>query len=216
VRPDSIIIEPSGMDKLPDPVTSSMRLVCCTEQVEWLVGAPVALVASALFAPAPEDGVGIVLEFQNLSEKIIDQLYFSLLCSDSRARELRQNSGFSYPSLDASPGETFGLRYMIRLPEHDIRKWVVTVDSVIYADGSVWENPSAQPLTALARQYSPASLGKGEQAYRQAVPERSQRFLVEAYDTWWRCGCGQINRNLARPCIRCDASLRELLEAAGM
>jgi len=203
------------MDKLPDPVSDSMRLVSCAEQICWLEGAPVALVASALFVPASEDGVGIVLEFQNLSEKVIDHLNFSLTCSDGRERELRHNSGFSYPNLGTSPSETFGLRYMIRLPEHDIRKWVVIVESVIYADGSVWENSSAVPLTPLARQYSPTSLGKREKVYRQTVPERSQRFLVEAHDTWWRCGCGQINRNLARPCIMCDASLKELLEARG-
>ena len=205
---------PNGMENTPDPIADSMELVICAQQMCWLEGAPVALVAGALFMPATEAGVGIVLEFQNLSEKVIDQLHFSLVSGDRNEKEIRNDSGFLYPDLDANPAETFGAKFMIRLPEQDIRTWVATVDRVIYADGSVWENAEDKPCVPLARQYAPSSLGKGEERYRQSVPEKSQCYLAEPHGTWWRCGCGQINRDISRPCIRCDAALETLLKAA--
>ncbi|MCL2826019.1 MAG: hypothetical protein FWD72_01290 [Eggerthellaceae bacterium] len=212
----SIKKEPGNTEEEFGTVSDDASIVAMMSAVSWLEGSPVALVASAVFAPAKEAGVGVVLEFQNLSEKSIRHLYFSMTCVDVNGEKVRHDDGFAFLDLCVGTGETFGLDNMVRLPEAGIRNFAIYADKVVYTDGSVWENETDKPLAPLPEPVPVSSLGKSESLYRQMVPEKEQRFLAESHGSWWRCGCGQINRDLFQPCITCGASLAELVHASSL
>ena len=110
------------------------------KRVYWQEGVPVALVASSLAAFGDGSGVGIRLIFQNLAEKTIKTLYFSLICLSVERKEIRRVDNLSFLDLSAGCTETFSADKLVRVPDNEVRGYEIIVERVIYDDGFVWEN----------------------------------------------------------------------------
>jgi len=160
--------------------------------------------------------VYVAFEFQNLVNKEIMSLHFSLACTDANGADVCHATHLSFLELNAETGKTFGLNVMVQLPERDIHAVDVMVEKVVYADGSLWENHVDLPFVPLAKQKPLSSLGKMEKYYRQGIPKEAQYYLAESHGSWWQCGCGQINLDVNAPCITCNTTLPTLLDAASL
>jgi len=196
-----------------NPALGTAGVVSRIEHIHWNESVPVALVASSLLTYSNAPGVGVLLEFQNLTDKTITQLYFSLSAAAADGREVRRTDNLSFLNLSVGCGETFGLDYMVRLPEPEIRNYKIIISRIVFADDTVWENTTDEPFAPLPKPTLPSSLGEMESVYRKITPEKAQRFLAESHGSWWRCGCGQINLDHTKPCIMCATPLETLLLA---
>ena len=183
------------------------------ENIFWNEGTPAALVASFLSCDGVE-GTDVVLEFQNLDDRVIAHLYFSIVFIAADKKEVRRTVNYKLLDVNAARGNTFGYDRYCWVPDNDIRKYEVIITKIIFLDDSIWENPSYKPLSPLDPVLPLSSLGEIEAQYRRNIPKVAQNCLAEDHDSWWRCGCGQINPNIDAPCLACSTTLESLQEAA--
>jgi len=144
-------------------------------------------------------------------EKSLNFIFFSLSYREEQDARERFVAELSFFDLFANTGSTFGVDYLIILPLSSLYDYEVTLIKVAFTDGSVWENSSQEPLIAMGAPRSIKSLEKREKLYLEIAPVDARDNLAEEFETWWRCGCGQVNLAKAKPCVRCNTSLDLLL-----
>lgn len=97
----------------------------------------VKLVAGALLLDRENGKMLAQVKYKNLSEKAISKITVRLLAYDTNGKKLDGVSQFIY-EVSAQSNETFGEKTPILLPDNSTAAFRVTVMSISFADGNVW------------------------------------------------------------------------------
>ncbi|MDR1329470.1 MAG: zinc-ribbon domain-containing protein [Oscillospiraceae bacterium] len=200
---DSVFCLSCG-EKLADTVRSS-------DGVYFAEDCPVLMTSHSIIKDVTADTVSLQCEFQNLSRKNIVALYISVLCAGIDGGEMQGIDEYVYLDMAVGCGNMFGSDIRISLPNRAARKISITPKKVVFDDGEMWNN-DALMLEAIPS-ISIDVLGNLADTYRRTVPPQRQQCLPQKTETYWQCGCGQVNLPNEPCCILCNTELTSQLES---
>ena len=146
-----------------------------------------------------------LIEFFNLSEKVIDSLQMNIICFDPEGTRLGGRLVRS-----AATGEGRAHFSGIFVPEHvdGAVRVEAAVEKVWFKDGMLWRREERN-----VREYTPNQLPQGRELDRlRAVAGPDAAGYAREDDIVWMCVCGRANRTSDDVCIRCERKREEVLE----
>ena len=145
-----------------------------------------------------------LIEFFNLSEKVIDSLQMNIICFDAEGTRL--GGRLVRSAVRGEARANFSGSFM---PEHvdGAVRVEAAVEKVWYADGVVWRREDRN-----VREYTPNALGEGRELDRlRAVAGPDAAGYAREDDIVWLCVCGRANRTSDDRCIRCEREREQVL-----
>ena len=145
-----------------------------------------------------------LIEFFNLSEKVIDSLQMNIICFDPEGTRLGGRLVRS-----AARGEARAHFSGTFMPEHvdGAVRVEAAVEKVWYADGVVWRREDRN-----VREYTPNTLSEGRELDRlRAVAGPDAAGYAREDDIVWLCVCGRANRTSDDKCLRCEREREQVL-----
>lgn len=146
-----------------------------------------------------------VIEFFNLSEKVIDSLQMNILCF------AEDGSRIGGRLVRASArGEARARFSGAFLPEHveETARVEASVEKVWFQDGVVWRREERN-----VREYTSNALPQGRELDRlRAVAGQDAAGYAREDDIVWMCVCGRANRTSDDRCMRCQRERAQVLE----
>ena len=146
-----------------------------------------------------------LIEFFNLSEKVIDSLQMNIVCFDPDGTRLGGRLVRS-----AATGEGRAHFSGTFVPEHvdGAVRVEAAVEKVWFKDGVLWRREDRN-----VREYTPNQLPQGRELDRlRAVAGPDAAGYAREDDIVWMCVCGRANRTSDDKCLRCERAREEVLE----
>lgn len=146
-----------------------------------------------------------VIEFFNLSDKVIDSLQMNILCF--AADGSRIGGRLVRASARGEARARFSGAF---LPEHveQTERVEASVEKVWFQDGVVWRREERN-----VREYTPNALPQGRELDRlRAVAGPDAAGYAREDDIVWMCVCGRANRTSDDRCLRCQRERAQVLE----
>jgi hypothetical protein len=187
-------------EKLADTVKSSDGLY-------FIEKCPVLMVSHSIIKDMTADTVSLQCEFQNLSQKNIIALYISVLCAGIDGGEVQGIDEYVYLDMTAVCGAMFGGNIKIPLPNRAARKITIAPRKVVFENSDVWNNDTRFFEALQTSSLDMNALGEFADVYKRAVPQRRQKCLPQRNNTYWQCGCGQVNLPDETRCVSCNEEL---------
>ncbi|MBR0456796.1 MAG: hypothetical protein IJJ01_09020 [Firmicutes bacterium] len=177
-------------------------------------GCPLLIVAGALQKDTETGRILAQLKMKNIGDKDITSCKISLRASENNGHEVEGVKGFSYLDLNVKPGDEFGSKTPVFLPEATARSFSVTVEEIVFADNSVssitfseWKPiPQLKPLNTILKD------PEIEKQYGIEVGD-NYKFVPERYEGLFLCTCGGVNNDTNPRCCKCGRSFETLAEA---
>lgn len=179
----------------------------------YLKGCPIIIAAGALYTVSDSGKALVQLKLKNISDKAIASCKVTVKAYENNGNLLQGVEDFSYLDLDSAPGEEFGSKMPIILPDSTTRNFDASVTEIVFSDGTVesyeyneWEAiPDHRPLSEV--------LDNQEliKQYRLEVGEDS-RFVPEKRGGLFLCTCGGINLSTNNRCCDCGKDYNTQIE----
>ncbi|MBR5560646.1 MAG: hypothetical protein IKU73_04460 [Clostridia bacterium] len=145
-----------------------------------------------------------LIEFFNLSEKVIDSLQMNIICFDAAGTRL--GGRLVRSAVKGEPRGNFSGSFMPERVDGAVRV-EAAVEKVWYADGVVWRREDRN-----VREYTPNTLSEGRELDRlRAVAGPDAAGYAREDDIVWLCVCGRANRTSDDKCIRCEREREQVL-----
>jgi len=145
-----------------------------------------------------------LIEFFNLSEKVIDSLQMNIICFDQDGTRLGGRLVRA-----AAVGEPRGHFSGTFMPEHvdGAVRVEAAVEKVWFKDGVIWRREDRN-----VREYTPNNLPQGRELDRlRAVAGPDAAGYSREDDIVWMCVCGRANRTSDDICRRCERKKEQVL-----
>lgn len=145
-----------------------------------------------------------LIEFFNLSKKVIDSLQMNIICFDKDG--VRLGGRLVRAAATGEARERFSGAFM---PEHvdGAVRVDASVEKVWFKDGVIWRREERN-----VREYTPNELPEGRELDRlRAVAGPDAAGYAREDDIVWMCVCGRANRTSDDVCIRCERKREQVL-----
>lgn len=145
-----------------------------------------------------------LIDFFNLSEKVIDSLQMNIICFDAQGERL--GGRLVRTAVMAQGRANFSGRFM---PEHvdGAVRVEAAVEKVWFQDGVLWRREERN-----VREYTPNALAQGRELDRlKAVAGEDAAGYAREDDIVWMCVCGRANRTSDDRCMRCRREREQVL-----
>ena len=145
-----------------------------------------------------------LIEFFNLSEKVIDSLQMNIICFAEDGTRLGGRLVRA-----AAPGEGREKFSGTFMPEHvdGAVRVEAAVEKVWFQDGMLWRREERN-----VREYTPNNLPEGRELDRlRAVAGPDAAGYAREDDIVWMCVCGRANRTSDDKCVRCERERTKVL-----
>jgi tetratricopeptide (TPR) repeat protein len=176
------------------------------------VGSPILLSAHALVKDTVRDTVNAQCKFTNLGKGRISAVYISIACIGADGTSVMGVDEYVYLDLTAQTGANFGDDKLIPLPDKTTRAYTIALNKIVFADGSLFQQQSAATFIEVPEPRRLSELGHLEIQYRADNPKR-QANMPEERNGYWICACGQVNVESESPCVNCQSTLRDNMQA---
>lgn len=145
-----------------------------------------------------------LIEFFNLSSKVIDSLQMNIICFDEDG--LRLGGRLVRAAATGEPREHFSGTFMPERVDGAVRV-DASVEKVWFKDGVIWRREERN-----VREYTPNNLPEGRELDRlRAVAGPDAAGYAREDDIVWMCVCGRANRTSDDVCIRCERKREQVL-----
>ena len=145
-----------------------------------------------------------LIEFFNLSEKVIDSLQMNIICFDAEGTRL--GGRLVRAGATGEPRAHFSGTFV---PEHvdGAVRVEAAVEKVWFKDGVIWRREERN-----VREYTPNNLPQGRELDRlRAVAGADAAGYAREDDIVWMCVCGRANRTSDDSCRRCERRKEQVL-----
>jgi|AGTN01.3.fsa_nt_gi hypothetical protein len=174
--------------------------------------APVIIAAGTLLKDNQTGKVLAQIKFKNISFKTIKAIKISIRAYDVSGAELQGVSEYQYLDLSAARDEEFGQKNAITLPDDVTRSFAVKCGSVVFIDGTTWENEGAEWKPLAKPETLTSKLGNLAPQYQRDTVARAQFVIADERDLWL-CACGAINGQIEAKCHACGSKKEALITA---
>lgn len=145
-----------------------------------------------------------LIDFFNLSQKVIDSLQMNIICFDAQGERL--GGRLVRAAVMANARENFSGAFA---PEHvdGAVRVEASVEKVWFQDGILWRREDRN-----VREYTPNALPQGRELDRlKSVAGEDAAGYAREDDIVWMCVCGRANRTSEDVCIRCERERAQVL-----
>ena len=152
----------------------------------------------------PEGQIVCLIDFFNLSTKVIDSLQMNIICFDEQGKRL---GGRLVRAAVMAEGRThFSGSFA---PEHvdGAVRVESAVEKVWYQDGVLWRREERN-----VREYTPNALPQGRELDRLKAAGEDAAGYAREDDIVWMCVCGRANRTSDDKCLRCERERTQVLK----
>ncbi len=101
---------------------------------------PVLVAAGALLGDNQTGGILAQLKLRNLADKSIKAVKVKIIPFSVAGEEMSQTKEYQYLDLAIAYSMDFGSKKPIELPDATARSFAVVCQSVVFADGTIWQN----------------------------------------------------------------------------
>jgi len=145
-----------------------------------------------------------LIEFFNLSEKVIDSLQMNIICFD--AENTRLGGRLVRAAATGEARAHFTGTFMPDRVDGAVRV-EAAVEKVWFKDGVIWRREERN-----VREYTPNHLPEGRELDRlRAVAGPDAAGYAREDDIVWMCVCGRANRTSDDKCLRCERERVQVL-----
>lgn len=150
------------------------------------------------------------VKFQNTLDKEIVALFVNVDCYDITEKKLEGVTNYQFLDLKEKRDSYFGSKTAITLPDNNTRRISVSVQKLVYDDGTVWEKGRTEDYMLLTE---PEVISKDKEVCKQAQLEfgSAAQYKYQKYEELWRCSCGAINHNSEKNCHSCGLGEDKLI-----
>ncbi len=145
-----------------------------------------------------------LIDFFNLSAKVVDSLQMNIICFDAQGERL--GGRLVRAAAMAQPRENFSGAFA---PEHvdGAVRVEASVEKVWFQDGVLWRREDRN-----VREYTPNALPQGRELDRlKTVAGEDAAGYAREDDIVWMCVCGRANRTSDDKCLRCEREREQVL-----
>ncbi len=175
------------------------------QQIPWLPGSPVILMAGALLKDSYSGDLLCQLRLHSLSSLPVKSVSVLIQMLDTAGQPLEPAIRHQYLDLSLGRDDEAGPQTAIILPRRDARGFSATVEQVVFEDNSIWQADQSAQWQQLP------SVKRLEDAYCDAQTAEQFRisfgsdcrFLPAATEDLWFCTCGAVNSSAEETCHRC-------------
>ncbi|MBP3657182.1 MAG: hypothetical protein J6K32_10865 [Clostridia bacterium] len=153
---------------------------------------------------ADKEQLVCVIEFFNLSDKLIDSVQMNIICF--AADGSRVGGRLVRSAVEGEARARFSAPFM---PEHvdGTERVEASVEKVWFKDGMVWRREERN-----VREYTPNTLPEGRELDRlRAAAGADAVGYAREDDIVWMCVCGRANRTSDEKCRRCERERQQVL-----
>ena len=167
-------------------------------------GAPLIVCAGQLLRDNYSKKLLAQIKYQSITSEPISSLSVSISLFDSAERLLQEPIRHKYTELNTQRDSFFGQKSAIVLPDVDICSFTVSVDEVVFSNGSCWSIGDT-PWTELKEQKSLCDSFQDEELAAQYQIRYGSDCKYEPFDSMglWFCTCGAVNSMEERSCHKC-------------
>ena len=177
--------------------------------------APVVIAAGALLKDNQTGKILAQIKYKNISSKTIKAVKVAVRAFDVSGTEIEGIQEYQYLDLSAARDAEFGQKNAIALPDKVTRSFSCECKSIIFSDGTTWEEKGAEWKPLIQPETLQKRLG-GLSAQYQRETIRNARFVVTDDRDLWICTCGAINRQSEAKCHACHSEKTALFAALDM
>lgn len=178
-------------------------------------GAPVIIAAGALLKDNETGKVLAQIKLKNISEKRIKAVKVAVRAFDVSGTEIEGIQEYQYLDLSAARDAEFGQKNAIALPDKVTRSFSCECKSIIFSDGTTWEEKGAEWKPLIQPEALQKRLGGLSAQYKRDTVKQAQFVVTDDRDLWI-CACGAINRQSEKRCHTCRSEKTVLLAALDM
>ena len=179
----------------------------------YVLEAGIVICAQAILKDNKTNKVMAQIKFQNTLDKEIVALFVNVDCYDITEKKLDNVLNYQFLDLKEKRDSYFGSKTAITLPDNNTRRISVSVQKLVYDDGTVWEKGQTEDYMLLTE---PEIVSSDKEVCKQAQLEfgSAAQYKYQKYEELWRCSCGAINYNNERNCHSCGLSEDKLIETS--
>lgn len=145
-----------------------------------------------------------LIEFFNLSQKVIDSLQMNIICFDKDG--VRLGGRLVRAAATGEARAHFSGTFMPDRVDGAVRV-DASVEKVWFKDGVIWRREERN-----VREYTPNNLPEGRELDRlRAVAGPDAAGYAREDDIVWMCVCGRANRTSDDTCVRCERKREQVL-----
>lgn len=150
------------------------------------------------------------VKFQNTLDKEVVALFVNVDCYDITEKKLDSVTNYQFLDLKEKRDSYFGSKTAIALPDNNTRRISVSIQKLVYDNGTVWEKGQAEDYMLLTE---PEVVSSDKEVCKQAQLEfgSAAQYKYQKYEELWRCSCGAINHNSEKNCHSCGLSEDKLI-----
>ena len=174
--------------------------------------APVVIAAGALLKDNQTGKILAQIKYKNISSKIIKAVKVAVRAFDVSGTEIESVAEYQYLDLSAARDTEFGQKNAILLPNAVTRSFSCECKSIIFADGTSWEETGAEWTPLAEPKLLTQKLGGLAAQYQRETIGNAQFVTTDDRDLWI-CACGAINRQDEEKCHTCRSEKSALLAA---
>ncbi len=190
------------------------KLFALTENL-YTEGAPVVIAAGSLLKDNQTGKILAQIKYKNISSKIIKAVKVAVRAFDVSGTEIEGIQEYQYLDLSAARDAEFGQKNAIALPDKVTRSFSCECKSIIFSDGTTWEEKGAEWKPLIQPETLQKRLGGLSAQYKRDTVKQAQFIVTDDRDLWI-CTCGAINRQSEAKCHACHGEKTALLAALDM
>ena len=151
--------------------------------------------------------------YLSISDISIQAMQVDVCCYDVWHEQTGIIEGVHYNDLNTTRDTSFGSEVVILLPDSNTRSIEITVQRVLFADGTLLQRSSDKEELP-APELLDTSLGSPEliREYRR-LTYRNAKYVPVKVGAFWRCTCGAVNRDDEATCHKCRDESEKLFSA---
>ncbi len=178
---------------------------------QYAKGCPVIIEAGALQKDTVSNSVLAQIKMKNIGAKTVKSCKVSIRAYENNGSEVEGVSDFSFLDLNVEPGESFGSKVPIYMPEHITRSITVFVSEIVFEDGLVQKTEEDEWKPVPDFRSISEEFGSEDLIEQLSIEMGYQaKYVPEIKEGLFMCACGEINLDNVSACNCCGNSFDSL------
>lgn len=185
---------------------------CALPENLYAEGSPVLIAAGALLEDTKTGSLLMQLKLRSISQKRIQAVTVRVVPQDYEGNPVGEPVERTYENLQVNRGQDFAQKDPVSLSQSAAAMAAVSVQKVIFADGSTWEAEAVvwTPLAGAEKLEDALRTDAQVEEYRTACGPDCAYKPCQERDLWY-CTCGAVNHQAETACHHCRRELAALL-----
>jgi len=185
---------------------------------KWNIGSSVIMEKGALLRDTVTNTNLLQFQFRNVGPNQIKGMSISIKCLDDMNKSISEQIDYKYLDLSIRNNEIFGVNVPILVNKLDAREFIVSVNKVLFADGTINETSAVLYDVELPKNITELGVLTNQLVLDVKTLYQSVKCIKipRQYDNYWYCVCGAFNSKENVECRVCGSECQLLMGLANI